>query len=110
MKLSGKRCYVALDEFQQIQYYPQEGLEALLRSYIQFLPNVYFIFSGSRQHMMEEMFLSANRPFFQSAMVMSLGSIKTALRALEDKMLISRSATDGYSVSDKLFALWLVQG
>ena len=60
--------------------------------------------------MMEEMFLSANRPFFQSSMVMLLGSIKTALRALEDKMLISRSATDGYSVSDKLFALWLVQG
>ena len=75
MKMSGKRCYVAIDEFQQIQKYPDVGLEALLRSYIQFLPNVYFIFSGSHQHMMEEMFLSANRPFFQSSMVMSLNSI-----------------------------------
>lgn len=75
MKSSGKRCYVAIDEFQQIQNYPEGRLEALLRSYIQFLPNVYFIFSGSHQHMMEEMFLSANRPFFQSSMVMSLGSI-----------------------------------
>ena len=227
MKMSGKRCYIAIDEFQQIQNYSERGLEALLRSYIQFLPNVYFIFSGSHQHMMEEMFLSANRPFFQSSMVMSLGSIdieeyrqfanrmiegqnrtigqetfqriydfaggitwyvqailhgiyehpdrivdntlvddvvkelveeqsatfqnycawltdnqyallkaiayeksvksplaqhfihshrlpatssiKTALRTLEDKMLVSRSANDGYSVSDKLFALWLLR-
>lgn len=226
MKMSGKRCYIAIDEFQQIQNYSERGLEALLRSYIQFLPNVYFIFSGSHQHMMEEMFLSANRPFFQSSMVMSLGcidfeeymqfanrmiegqnrtigqetfqriydfsggitwyvqailhgiyehpdrivdktlvddvvkelveeqsatfqnycawltdnqyvllkaiayeksvksplaqqfihthhlpatsSVKTALRTLEDKMLVSRSANDGYSVSDKLFALWLL--
>ena len=227
MKMSGKRCYVAIDEFQQIQNYSESGLEALLRSYIQFLPNVYFIFSGSHQHMMEEMFLSANRPFFQSSMVMSLGSIdieeywrfanrmldeqhrtigqdtfqriydfaegitwyiqavlhgiyghpdrtidntlvddvvkelveeqsttfqnycawltdnqfallkaiacersvksplaqhfihshrlpatssiKTALRTLEDKMLVSRSANEGYSVSDKLFAMWLMR-
>ena len=227
MKMSGKRCYIAIDEFQQIQNYSERGLEALLRSYIQFLPNVYFIFSGSHQHMMEERFLSANRPFFQSSMVMSLGSIdieeyrqfanrmiegqnrtigqetfqriydfaggitwyvqailhgiyehpdrivdktlvddvvkelveeqsstfqnycawltdnqyallkaiayeksvksplaqqfihthhlpatssvKTALRTLEDKMLVSRSANDGYSVSDKFFALWLLR-
>lgn len=56
MKQSGKRCYVAIDEFQQIMNYPEDGVEALIRSYIQFLPNVYFVFSGSQQHMMEEMF------------------------------------------------------
>jgi AAA+ ATPase superfamily predicted ATPase len=78
MKASGRRCYVAIDEFQQILSYPEKGTEALIRSYIQFLPNVYFIFSGSRQHMMEEMFLSANRPFFQSSMVMSLQPIDEA--------------------------------
>ena len=75
MKQSGKRCYVAIDEFQQILNYPEDGVEALIRSYIQFLPNVYFVFSGSQQHMMEEMFLSANRPFFQSSLVMSLPCI-----------------------------------
>lgn len=76
MKQSGKRCYVAIDEFQQILNYPEDGVEALIRSYIQFLPNVYFVFSGSQQHMMEEMFLSANRPFFQSSLVMSLPCIE----------------------------------
>lgn len=75
MKQSGKRCYVAIDEFQQIMNYPEDGVEALIRSYIQFLPNVYFVFSGSQQHMMKEMFLSANRPFFQSSLVMSLPCI-----------------------------------
>lgn len=75
MKQSGKRCYVAIDEFQQIMNYPEDGVEALIRSYIQFLPNVYFVLSGSQQHMMEEMFLSANRPFFQSSLVMSLPCI-----------------------------------
>ena len=32
-----KRIYIAIDEFQQIAEYPEDGTEALLRSYIQFL-------------------------------------------------------------------------
>ena len=76
LRQSDKRCYIAIDEFQQILNYPEHGVEALIRSYIQFLPNVYFVFSGSQQHMMEEMFLSANRPFFQSSLVMSLPCIE----------------------------------
>ena len=46
---SGKECYIAIDEFQQITDYPEKGVEGLLRSYIQFLPHVHFIFSGSKQ-------------------------------------------------------------
>lgn len=75
LKESGKRCYIALDEFQQLMEYPEHNAEALLRSFIQFLPNVYFIFAGSRQHMMTEMFLSAKRPFFQSSQIVTLGEI-----------------------------------
>ena len=73
---SEKRCYIAIDEFQQIAEYPEKGIEALLRSYIQFLPNVYFIFAGSSQHLMSEMFLSAKRPFYQSSQIMSLPLIE----------------------------------
>lgn len=75
MRQSGRRCYVAIDEFQQILSYGETGVEALMRSYIQFLPNVYFIFSGSQQHVMEQMFMSADRPFFQSSMVVALQGI-----------------------------------
>lgn len=75
LKQSDKRCYIAIDEFQQVAEYPEKGTEALLRSYIQFLPNVKFVFSGSRQHLMGEIFLSAKRPFYQSTQIMSLDVI-----------------------------------
>ncbi len=70
-----KRCYIAIDEFQQLNDYPQQGVEALLRSYIQFIPNVNFIFSGSKEHIMQEMFLSTKRPFYQSTQIVSIGVI-----------------------------------
>ncbi len=76
---SDKRCYIAIDEFQQIGEYPQQGVEALLRSYIQFLPNVNFIFSGSKQHVMQEMFLSAKRPFYQSTQTIAIDIIDSNL-------------------------------
>lgn len=60
-----KDVYVAIDEFQQVAYYPEKGTEALLRSHIQF-SHTGFIFSGSRQHLMAEMFNSPKRPFYQS--------------------------------------------
>lgn len=71
-----KRCYIAIDEFQQIANYPEKGTEALLRSYIQFLPNVKFIFSGSRQHIMNEIFLSVKRPFYQSTQIFQLKELE----------------------------------
>lgn len=60
---SEKRCYVAIDEFQQIVEYPEKGVEALLRSYIQFLPNVNFIFVGSKQRQMQEMYWAQNEMY-----------------------------------------------
>ena len=73
---SEKRCYVAIDEFQQIAEYQEKGVEALLRSHIQFLPNVNFIFAGSRQHLMQEMFTSSKRPFYQSTQLLTIGAIQ----------------------------------
>lgn len=75
MAASGKKCCLAIDEFQQIASYPEKGAEALLRSYIQFLPNVHFIFAGSSQYLMSEMFTSAKRPFYQSTQLMALREI-----------------------------------
>lgn len=72
---SEKRCYIAIDEFQQIAEYPEKGVEALLRSYIQFLPNVNFIFAGSKQHVMREMFASSKRPFYQSTQLLTIGPV-----------------------------------
>lgn len=64
--------FIAIDEFQQVAEYPETGTEALLRSHIQFAQNVHFIFSGSKQHLMAEMFGSPQRPFYQSTETMGL--------------------------------------
>jgi AAA+ ATPase superfamily predicted ATPase len=72
---SGKKCFIAIDEFQQITNYAEKGVEALLRSYVQQLGNVHFIFSGSQKHIMERLFTSASRPFYQSAQMMHLMEI-----------------------------------
>ena len=72
LRNSDRECYVALDEFQQILEYEDTGIEALLRSMIQFCHNVHFIFSGSKRHMMVDIFTNAKRPFFQSTECMSL--------------------------------------
>jgi AAA+ ATPase superfamily predicted ATPase len=72
---SEKRVCIAIDEFQQIAEYPEKGVEALLRSHIQFLGNVNFIFAGSKQHMMHEMFFSAKRPFYQSTQTLTIDRI-----------------------------------
>lgn len=67
-----KEVFIAIDEFQQINNYPETGTEAMLRSHIQFLHNIHFIFSGSKQHLMSEMFMSPQRPFYQSTDIMNL--------------------------------------
>lgn len=72
---SNRECYIAIDEFQQIIEYPEKGVEGLLRSYIQFVPKVHFIFSGSKKHMMESIFFSVKRPFYQSTQKLFLSSI-----------------------------------
>ena len=76
MEQSGQRCVVAMDEFQTITEYADKNVEALLRSYIQQLTSVHFIFSGSQRHVLENMFASANRPFYQSTQIMNLYEIQ----------------------------------
>lgn len=69
---SEQEVYIAIDEFQQIAEYPEKGTEALLRSYIQFAQHVHFIFSGSKFHLMAEIFGSPKHPFYQSTEMMGL--------------------------------------
>ena len=75
LKQAGKHCYIAIDEFQQIAEYPEKGVEALLRSYVQFAENVNFIFAGSKKHLMDAMFSAVNRPFYQSTQKIGLQEI-----------------------------------
>ena len=76
MEQSGEQCVVAMDEFQSITNYGDRNVEALLRSHIQQLTSVHFIFSGSQRHVLENMFTSANRPFYQSTQILNLYEIE----------------------------------
>jgi AAA+ ATPase superfamily predicted ATPase len=69
------KIVIAIDEFQQIAQYPETNTEALLRTYIQQLHNVRFIFSGSAPHLLAEMFQSPKRPFFSSTNTVALEPI-----------------------------------
>ena len=68
-------CVVAIDEFQQIEKYPEKNVEALLRTYIQHCNNATFIFAGSQRHIIQNMFASASKPFYNSSNMMSLAPI-----------------------------------
>lgn len=70
-----KQVVLAIDEFQQVANYPEKNTEAMLRSHIQQLRNIRFIFSGSNKHMMAELFNNAKRPFFSSTQLMYLDPI-----------------------------------
>ena len=72
---SEKPVIVAIDEFQQITKYPEKNTEAILRSHIQRLGNASFVFAGSERTILQEMFISSKRPFYNSAEIMHLGPI-----------------------------------
>lgn len=76
LKNADKPCLVAIDEFQQITKYTESpNIEATLRTYIQGCVNATFIFSGSKRHLMGEIFTSPARPFYQSVLIMNLRPI-----------------------------------
>ena len=67
LEQADKPCIFAIDEFQQIVQYPEKNVEALLRSHIQKMNNCLFIYAGSNRHILENMFNSAAKPFYNSA-------------------------------------------
>ncbi|MEQ8425371.1 MAG: ATP-binding protein [Cyclobacteriaceae bacterium] len=72
---SGKKTVIAIDEFQQITRYPETETESWLRSEIQQLQNINFIFCGSQRHLLLEMFNSTKRPFYSSTQMLPIGAI-----------------------------------
>lgn len=72
LQKADKPCIVAIDEFQQITKYPESTVEATLRTYVQKTTNAHFIFSGSQRHLMNGIFTSPSRPFYQSVTIINL--------------------------------------
>lgn len=103
IKLSEKPCYLAIDEFQQVTTYAEFGVDAYIRSVIQFIPNLHIVFSGSQQHLLAEMFMSPKHPFFNSSQLMSLDVIpQNAYLTFANKFF----AKQGRAMEKETFA-WL---
>lgn len=72
------RIVLAIDEFQQIRDYPEQNMEALLRTYIQQTHNLTFIFCGSKKHLMADIFANERKPFYSSTTFLRLKEIPEA--------------------------------
>lgn len=70
-----KKVVIAIDEFQQILEYPEKNMDAWLRSIIQYLTNVIFLFSGSQSHLMTGLFTNLQKPFFRSTQLLHFDAI-----------------------------------
>ncbi len=70
-----KRVVIAFDEFQSITQLNGEKVENLIRSKIQFHKDVSYIFSGSKHHILLDMFTTPGKPFYKSAKIVELKKI-----------------------------------
>lgn len=66
---------IAFDEFQEILGLNGGQIEAALRSAIQHQRNVGYIFAGSKRHILMDMAMLADRPFYKIGPVMHLEKI-----------------------------------
>ena len=100
-----KPCIVAIDEFQQITHYNDNGrIEALLRTYIQHCNNTRFIFAGSQRHLMSQMFISPARPFYQSVALYNLPLIpKETYNDFATQLFLKRHKQIETEVIDNLY-------
>ncbi|MGM0439552.1 MAG: AAA family ATPase [Chlamydiota bacterium] len=71
----GDNVVIALDEFQQISQLEDKGwLEATVRTHFQRLPNVSFLFTGSRKALISDMLNDPSRPLYRSCQMIDFPS------------------------------------
>ena len=76
LEKTGRPAIVVFDEFQQIEDYPEKRLSATLRTRIQNLNHVGFVFSGSERRLLDHIFNTSTEPFYRSCTDMELRKIQ----------------------------------
>ncbi len=66
---------VAFDEFQQITEVKNKKIDAIIRKHIQKQQYTSYIFSGSKRHLLTELFIQQNNPLFNMATGIELKGI-----------------------------------
>ena len=115
LESADRPCIVAIDEFHQIAGYEEKNVEALLRTKIQQCSHTMFIFAGSKQHLMNNMFNSPSKPFYQSSIGMGLKAIpqETYIK-FANRMFEERGKHIERTVTEKVYSMfagytWFVQ-
>ena len=104
LEMQNTPILLAIDEFQQIREYPEQNVEALLRTCMQRLHNVRFLFCGSKKHMMVDIFSNPQRPFFSSTQFVGLEEIPDESYASHIQKLFAQS---GMEITDNAIQLIL---
>ena len=70
-----KPTVIAIDEFQTIQNFKESNVEAFLRTAFQKCKRCLFIYTGSINHSINNIFKSPDKPFYNSAVMMTIDVI-----------------------------------
>lgn len=70
-----RRAVVVFDEFQEIANWDDGEVERQMRTHFQMHRDVAYVFMGSKQHLMTELFRNRNRPFYRFGKHFPLGKI-----------------------------------
>lgn len=92
-----KRLVVVLDEFQEVGDLDGRWLLKLIRSKIQHHDSVSYAFTGSKKHVLEQVFADQDGAFYRSARPYGLGRIPP--RAFQEH-IIERFGATGLSLPD----------
>lgn len=115
LKKHNKKAIIAIDEFQQIATIKEKNIEATLRTYVQNLDNIGFVFSGSKKHLLTQMFTDYAKPFYAQATPLELSFIpKEKFYLFVKEKFESSNKTITKEAFDTLYELvegepWLVQ-
>ena len=72
-----EKWIVVFDEFQEINKLNGENFEKQLRANIQFHKNVSYVFMGSKNHLLMNMFRDKSRAFYNIGKTLKIGKIST---------------------------------
>ena len=113
LKKHDLKAIIAIDEFQQVATIKDKNIEAILRKHIQNINNISFIYSGSKRHMLTQMFTDHKKPFYAQAVPMELKPIpqKDFYEFIKDKFA---SKTISFETFELLYKKtnaesWLIQ-
>jgi AAA+ ATPase superfamily predicted ATPase len=92
-----KKVVVAFDEFHEIGSLDSGSAENLMRSKFQFHDRVTYVFSGSKAHLLQDMFESKGKPFYKSAQMFELQKIP---RELYSKFITRAFRSSGITIKE----------